>query len=175
MTTAAQDVTIPNGQGKCFRSWKEIAAYLSCSVITAQRWEKLEGLPVHRHFHNRLGSAYAFTSEIDHWLKQRAAGTLSKVTSGDPLVARLRKPMLAVLPFENLTGDPDQECFSDGLTEETITEIGRLYADHMGVIARTSVMRYKSNPKGVRPTIRTGRNELWKPWAATASKPKWSR
>ncbi len=150
MTTPAQEVTTPNGQGKCLRSWKEIAAYLSCSVITAQRWEKLESLPVHRHFHSSLGSAYAFTSEIERWLKQRAADTLSSVKSGAPIAAGSRKPMLAVLPFENLTGDPDQECFSDGLTEETITEIGRLYADHMGVIARTSVMRYKSTPKGVR-------------------------
>ena len=51
--------------------------------------------------------------------------------------------MLAVLPFENLTGDPDQEYFSDGLTEEMITQLGSLDPEHMGVIGRTSVMHYK--------------------------------
>jgi TolB-like protein/DNA-binding winged helix-turn-helix (wHTH) protein len=51
--------------------------------------------------------------------------------------------MLAVLPFENLTGDPGQDYFSDGMTEEMITQLGRLDPQHLGVIARTSVMQYK--------------------------------
>ncbi len=54
---------------------------------------------------------------------------------------------LAVLPFENLTGDPGQEYFSDGLTEEMITELGRLNPSTLGVIARTSAMRYKKTDK----------------------------
>jgi len=53
--------------------------------------------------------------------------------------------MLAVLPFENLTGDAGQDYFSDGLTEEMITQLGRLDPQHLGVIARTSVMHYKSS------------------------------
>ena len=55
--------------------------------------------------------------------------------------------MLAVLPFENLTGDVAQEYFSDGMTEEMITELGGLDPEHLGVIARTSVMFYKHSPK----------------------------
>ena len=51
--------------------------------------------------------------------------------------------MLAVLPFENLTGDPDKEYLADGLTEETISQLGRLNPEQLGVIARTSVMGYK--------------------------------
>jgi eukaryotic-like serine/threonine-protein kinase len=50
---------------------------------------------------------------------------------------------LAVLPFANLTGDPDQEYLSDGLTQEMITLLGRLQPQSLDVIARTSVMRYK--------------------------------
>lgn len=50
---------------------------------------------------------------------------------------------LAVLPFENLTGDPAQDYFSDGLTEEMITQLGGLVPDRLGVIARTSAMHYK--------------------------------
>jgi TolB-like protein/DNA-binding winged helix-turn-helix (wHTH) protein/Tfp pilus assembly protein PilF len=53
--------------------------------------------------------------------------------------------MLAVLPFENLTGDAGQEYFSDGLTEEMIAQLGRIDPQHMGVIARTSVMHYKNS------------------------------
>jgi len=49
-----------------------------------------------------------------------------------------------VLPFENLTGDPEQEYFSDGLTEEMITQLGRLHPQRLSVIARTSSMRYKN-------------------------------
>ena len=50
------------------------------------------------------------------------------------------KIMLAVLPFENLTGDPNKEYLADGLTEETISQLGRLAPEQLGVIARTSVM-----------------------------------
>jgi TolB-like protein/DNA-binding winged helix-turn-helix (wHTH) protein/Flp pilus assembly protein TadD len=53
------------------------------------------------------------------------------------------KVMLAVLPFENLTGDPSKEYLADGLTEETISQLGRLNTSQLGVIARTSVMGYK--------------------------------
>jgi len=53
------------------------------------------------------------------------------------------KTMLAVLPFENLTGDPNKEYLADGLTEEMISQLGRLNPEQLGVIARTSVMGYK--------------------------------
>jgi serine/threonine-protein kinase len=56
---------------------------------------------------------------------------------------------LAVLPFVNLTGDPAQEYFSDGLTEELITQLGRLNPQRLGVIARASSMRYKRTDKPV--------------------------
>jgi len=62
---------------------------------------------------------------------------------------RVRQPpgsgrlMLAVLPFENLTGDVGQDYFSDGLTEEMIAQLGRLDPQRLGVIARTSVMHFK--------------------------------
>ncbi len=57
--------------------------------------------------------------------------------------APLTRVMLAVLPFENMSGDPEQEYFSDGLTEETISHLGRMNPARMGVIARTSTMAYK--------------------------------
>ena len=59
------------------------------------------------------------------------------------------KIMLAVLPFENFTGDPGQDYFSDGLTEEMISQLGNLDPTHLGVIARTSVMHYKHSPASI--------------------------
>ena len=54
---------------------------------------------------------------------------------------------LVVLPFANLSNDPTQEYFSDGLTEEMITQIGRLCPGRLGVIARTSSMLFKRSAK----------------------------
>ena len=59
------------------------------------------------------------------------------------------KIMLAVLPFENLTGDPANEYFSDGLTEELITQLAELQPNRLGVIARTSVMSYKRGDRSI--------------------------
>jgi len=52
-------------------SWKDIAAYLKRDVSTVQRWEKREGMPVHRHLHGKLGSVYAFPAELDEWWRGR--------------------------------------------------------------------------------------------------------
>ena len=83
------------------------------------------------------------------------AEDLEAVAEGvKPLKARpARAIKLAVLPFANLSGDPDQEYLSDGLTQEMITELGRLHPESLSVIARASVMRYK---KGDTPVDRIG-------------------
>ena len=52
-------------------SWKEIAAYLNRDVTTVQRWEKREGMPVHRHLHDKRGSVYATRAELDAWARSR--------------------------------------------------------------------------------------------------------
>jgi len=52
-------------------SWKEIAAYLERDVTTVQRWEKREGMPVHRHLHDKAGSVYASRGELDAWVRSR--------------------------------------------------------------------------------------------------------
>jgi TolB-like protein/Flp pilus assembly protein TadD len=59
------------------------------------------------------------------------------------------KKMLAVLPFENLGGDPEQEYFADGLTEEMIAHLGQLDPRRLGVIARTSAIQYKNTRKSI--------------------------
>ncbi len=52
-------------------SWKEIAAYLKRDVTTVQRWEKREGMPVHRHLHDSMGSVYASRPDLDAWMRSR--------------------------------------------------------------------------------------------------------
>lgn len=86
-----------------------------------------------------LGKGYRFKGAI--------AGPPSTVA---PPAAERPGIMLALLPFENLSGDPGQEYFSDGLTEETIMRLGRMSPHRMGVIARTSSMAYKHTSKSVR-------------------------
>jgi TolB-like protein/Tfp pilus assembly protein PilF len=71
----------------------------------------------------------------------------------DRLFGRIGGPpraiKLAVLPFANLTGDPEQEYLSDGLTQEMIAQLGRLHPQSLSVIARTSIMRYKKSDKPI--------------------------
>ena len=55
---------------------------------------------------------------------------------------------IAVLPFANLSSDPQQDYFSDGLTEDIITQLSKIRA--YKVISRTSVMQYKTSPKSVK-------------------------
>ena len=72
-------------------SWKEIAAYLNRDVTTVQRWEKREGMPVHRHIHDRMGSVFASRAELDSWARGRnlplAPESLNASPSPDPSAA----------------------------------------------------------------------------------------
>ncbi len=66
----------------------------------------------------------------------------------DPILAMPTGPTIAVLPFTNMSGDPEQEYFSDGITEEIITELSR--RSNLFVIARNSTFRYKGQSVDVR-------------------------
>ena len=166
-------------------SWKEIATYLKRDVTTVQRWEKREGMPVHRHQHDRIGSVYAFSSELDVWLQSRklrleeeekerlaempvdplvdhrpigtsrawivlgvvavfalvGTGTYVMIRSRAGYTSRPKITSLAVLPLKNLSGDPAQEYFSDGMTEAIIGHLSMIRG--LRVVSRTSVMQFK--------------------------------
>jgi TolB-like protein/DNA-binding winged helix-turn-helix (wHTH) protein/Flp pilus assembly protein TadD len=64
-----------------------------------------------------------------------------------PVPSRLR---LAVLPFANLSGDPAQDYWADGLTEELISHLGSLQPDRLGVVGRTSAMAFKGRAADLR-------------------------
>lgn len=167
-------------------SWKEIALYLQRDVTTVQRWEKQEGMPVHRHLHHKRGSVYALSSELDAWRQSRklrfeeepeakwegraeangqevifrrgrywvvlssAAAVLAALVTiayvatrsrpGDASRAKIRS--LAVLPLQNLSGDPAQDYVADGMTEELIGRLSRIHG--LRVISRTSSMHFRN-------------------------------
>lgn len=83
-------------------------------------------------------------------VSRRGYRFVAHVTENDTKGARRERLMLAVLPFENMSSDPTQEYFNDGLTEEMITQLSRLNPDRLGVIARTSAKRYKRTAKSIR-------------------------
>lgn len=131
----------------CLDSWKEIADYLNRNVRTVQRWERLEDLPVRRHKHLKKGSVYALKSEIDAW-RQNRQPLKTWIEAVEP--TQQKRPRLAVLPFNNFSGTSiEDEYFADGLTEEMIARLCSAYSNELGVIARTSVMRYKGSQKNV--------------------------
>jgi TolB-like protein/class 3 adenylate cyclase len=68
-------------------------------------------------------------------------------TEAEPVKGKPRTS-IAVLPFFNMSNDQDQEYFSDGLTEDIITQLSKIKA--FKVVSRTSVMQYKKNPKSIK-------------------------
>jgi len=190
----------PSGQPAeaALDSWKEIATYVKRDVSTVQRWEKREGMPVHRHVHERRGSVYAYSSELDAWLRGRKlrleeeekghraetseeaetehqpnerpwarrwlvlygiavlalmAVTYVTIRSRVGRATRLKIQSLAVLPLRNLSRDPAQEYFADGMTEALIGRLSMIQG--LRVISRTSVMRYKDTHTSVPEIAKT--------------------
>src|SRR5712664_2351647 len=195
-------------------SWGEIAAYLRREIRTVQRWERYQGLPVRRLLIGKLGSVYAYRSELDKWYRERqpqpengeedtekagngeVAAHVTVSTEADkqksqgqadgselppprPRITRLHititlltllivaavtpgvyffrhghsparsasgKIRLVVLPFANLSGDPQQDYFSAGLTDEMTTQLGRLDTERLGVIAAETSKLFASKP-----------------------------
>jgi TolB-like protein len=127
-------------------SWKEVAAYLHCNIRSVQRWERGEGLPVHRHLHQRGSTVYAQPEELDRWLETRVSLEASRVTAPKLSTARAR---LQVLPFVNLGNDPRLNLFCDELTEEIISQLASLNPARLGVISRTTSMNQKTSPKTI--------------------------
>ena len=110
-----------------------------------------------------VGPSTAVTSRKPHLYLRKHVSTLAAIlliaaVVGATYFASLRfwpqssaaqRIMLAVLPFENLSDDPKQEYFSDGLTEEMISQLGRWQPRRLGVIARTSATHYKGSKKRI--------------------------
>ena len=93
----------------------------------------------------------------------------SRQSPKSPLSSQ-RKAVLAVLPFENVSHDPEQDFFSDGLTEQMIAQVGKLNRDRLAVIARSSVAKYK----GTKLTAKEIGRELKADYLLQGSVQRWS-
>jgi len=118
-------------------SWKEIAAYLKRGARTVQRWEREQGLPVHRLIHDKLGSIYAYRSELDAWWRSREA----ELANEPPLPAETA-PSVAVLPFADLSRERDQAYFCEGMAEEILDALGRIHG--LRVSSRTASFHFRT-------------------------------
>jgi Tol biopolymer transport system component len=73
-------------------SWKKIASYLKRDVSTVQRWERREAMPVHRHVHDKLGSVFAYRSELDAWWVSRRSRLVQDEADGAGQTATHAEP-----------------------------------------------------------------------------------
>jgi adenylate cyclase len=119
--------------GKRLDSWKEIAAYLKRGARTLQRWEREEGLPVHRLQHGKLGSVYAYPEELDRWWAER-----SPEQPPEPAA----EPSVAVLPFTDMSRERDQAYFCEGIAEEITNALSRVAG--LRVASRTTAFRFRA-------------------------------
>ena len=131
-------------------SWKEIATYLKRGVRTVRRWEKEEGLPIHRQRHKTLGTVYAITSELEAWRASRSGAPAAPDSAPAEPAHTSSRLMIAVLPFANLSVASAPDFIAEGMTDEVISQLGRFNPRHLGVIARTTMMQYQQRKRTVR-------------------------
>jgi TolB-like protein/predicted Zn-dependent protease len=128
-------------------SWKAIATYLDCSVRTVRRWERAEGLPVHRHVHQKLGRVFALKAEVDAWRDSRARRPNQiSCSASTPQTASVRS--IAVLPFNSPKSDAQDDYFAEGLTEEVTNALAKVHA--LQVTSRRSAAVFRSTSAGAR-------------------------
>jgi len=121
-------------------------------LSSALRWAR-EGDAGH------AGPSRRATAGTSAWWQRRAtatavvlallagAGYLASALRTAPPASSEERTILAVLPFVNNTGDPEQDYVSDGMTDELIAQLGTLQRSRHDVIARTSSMHYKGTTK----------------------------
>jgi adenylate cyclase len=122
--------------GERLVSWKEIAAYLNRGARTVQRWEREEGLPIHRLRHDKLGSVYAYKSELDAWWNSRRADLESKDMEQEP------GPSIAVLPFADMSREKDQGYFCEGIAEEILNALSKV--SRLRIASRISAFQFQA-------------------------------
>ena len=117
-------------------SWKEIAAYLNRGTRTVQRWEREEGLPIHRLRHDQGSNVFAYRHELDAWWASHQSGLDVEAAKRDIGVS------IAVLPFTDMSSEKDQAYFCEGVAEEILNALSRLKG--LRVASRTATFHQKA-------------------------------
>ena len=142
--------TLPRGY-RFIASVSEPAIHVPAPVIHSGHSTPQADADVER---QQAGNGVAFWRRTG-WVAGIVVGALGLVALGGLLTLQLgaltssSQLAVAVLPFQNLSADPEQEFFSDGFTDELIAQVGRLAPEQLRVIARTSAMHYKRTTKTV--------------------------
>jgi serine/threonine-protein kinase len=97
----------------------------------------------------RTAAAFAAALEAPHTTyvaaaTPRSAGTVARAPSGD---SSAQGRFVAVLPFANMSADPENEYFSDGITEDITAQLAKIQG--LRVMSRTTMMRYKTRPSSI--------------------------
>jgi TolB-like protein/Tfp pilus assembly protein PilF len=142
----------PGGAGERLESWKAIAAYLNRGTRTVQRWERMEGLPVHRLRHDQGSNVLAYKKELDAWWAGRQSQLGAEPSAADPAAS------IAVLPFSDMSQEKDQDYFCEGIAEEILNALSRVPG--LRVSSRASSFRqrqatYDSRELGRRLGVKT--------------------
>jgi tetratricopeptide (TPR) repeat protein len=133
-TSEAAPPSAGEAAGRRLDSWKAIAAYVNRDVTTVRRWERQEGLPVHRHRHAALGSVYAFTGEIDRWQSNRDGRFAPEVAAPVPdaapvLVGRSQELRRLRGQFDRALAGTRQTVFISGELGIGKTALTRAFVD----------------------------------------------
>jgi tetratricopeptide (TPR) repeat protein len=140
----------PNGLGAApdrLDSWKEIASYLKREVRTVQLWEKKEGLPVHRHYHNRLGTIYAFRSEIERW-GRKVSRRVELAIPLDPAPVKQENERagdlrIQVSRLECRSSNPQHQALCEVIESKTIAALQQLNPEHLIVAGSEIPFRHE--------------------------------
>jgi adenylate cyclase len=112
---------------------------------------------VYNQVRNRIEAEFRDMGEkeikhVSQPIRVYAIGESERGVTGNPFPELPDKTSIAVLPFDNMSGDPDQEYFADGITEDIITELSKISG--LVVISRNSTFTFKGKPTKVQDVCR---------------------
>lgn len=151
VTSLSAGTQHPNGLGAApdrLDSWKEIASYLKREVRTVQLWEKKEGLPVHRHFHNHLGTVYAFRSEIERWgrlVSRRDSRDEQETETPKPLPVEAKESnsghiTIHVSELDSRSISRKHRALCKAIQDQTVSALEQLNPGQLSIIAPNATM-----------------------------------
>lgn len=144
-----ETVSQPTAEVRISPSGADSPPVVGAAVIAAEETAARAGPPAGSRA-RRVGEVMFRWSSIAALLVLLAGGAvLSRRVIGPGPPASAASARLAILPFDNLTGEEEQQFFVDGLHEELIFRLGRMRPQQLAVIARTSVLQYRQSPKTI--------------------------
>jgi TolB-like protein len=123
--------------------WKAVSRHLGCNERTAQLWERERGLPMHRIPGGPGQSVFAYSDELDAWLKSAPP---TAPTSSAAATLQYAAGLL-VLPFDYANGDASFPFIADGLAQELIGRLASTQLSSMRILSWTTAKTYRDTPK----------------------------